>query len=100
MTGQATRLGWKRTLMAGSCFALAFGAFGCAGQVSGLTRLVVGGPSGTGAGSPGPGGTGTPGLGGGGGPGQPTSVTLDSGRSVMRRLNQTEYNNTVHDLLG
>ena len=100
MTGQTNRLGWKRTLMAGSCFAVAFGAFGCTGQVSGPTRSVAGGPSGTGADSPGLGGTGTPGLGGGGGPGQPGSVTLDSGRAVIRRLNHTEYNNTVHDLLG
>ena len=37
---------------------------------------------------------------GGGRAGATTSLTLDSGRTVVRRLNRTEYNFTVRDLLG
>lgn len=108
--------------MVGSCFALAFCAFACTGHVSSANPSdvgAVGPPSGTGAGA-GPGGSGSttggngtgaaPGTGatglaggtgtGGGGSVQPPSLTLDAGRTVVRRLNRTEYNLTVRDLLG
>ncbi len=99
MTGQTTPLGWKRTLMAGSFLALAFGAFACTGRINDIAQSGGGSPTGTGAGAPS-----TTGTGGGSNPPNsttpPTSVKLDSGRTVIRRLNRTEYNNTVHDLLG
>lgn len=42
----------------------------------------------------------TGGSGGTGGTIQPTPLVLDSGRTVLRRLNRTEYTLTVQDLLG
>lgn len=52
------------------------------------------------AGSLGPGVTGAAGATGAGGASGGSSVLTDSGNRVLRRLNRTEYNNTVHDLLG
>jgi len=51
---------------------------------------------GTGAGTGGSSGTGGAGAGTGGS----SALTLDNGRTVIRRLNRTEYNLTVRDLLG
>ncbi|MEP6654231.1 MAG: DUF1587 domain-containing protein, partial [Myxococcales bacterium] len=110
MTGQASHLAWKRTLFVGSCFAMAFGAFACTAYVTrepkpGASPSGGGasGPTGTGATAPNPSGTGSAsGTGGGGPPAPPgvTPLTLDTGRTVIRRLNRTEYNFTVRDLLG
>jgi len=117
------RLGWKRNLIAGACFALAFGAFACTGRIGGIGSTTGGngtgpgvgtggtgpnGGSGTGGSGPATGGTGLNGGSGtgGSGPGQPdspnspNSLTLDAGRTVLRRLNRTEYNLTIRDLLG
>jgi len=86
MTGQASNLAWKRTWLAGSCFALAFGAFACTGQVeSGSAGTTAAGPMATGTAD---------------GPAGAAPLTLDTGRTVIRRLNRTEYNFTVRDLLG
>ena len=103
MTGQASHLASKRTLLAGSCLAMAFGAFACTGRISsggygstdtGLTGSGPSGPSGS-SGPSGPGSTGGTGTTGGSAP-----LTLDGGRTTIRRLNWTEYNLTVRDLLG
>jgi hypothetical protein len=81
---------------------LAFAA-GCTGAIDGTkaggSSNGSNSSSGTGTTSPGgPNGSGgagtTTGTGGG------TAMPLDPGRVTMRRLNQTEYRNTVHDLLG
>ena len=118
MSGQDSDLAWKRTLLAGACLAMAFGAFACTGYVTrepkpGATNSGTGasGPNGTGATAPDPTGTGSTSVTGGGpggsggaaatgGPPQLTPLTLDGGRTVIRRLNRTEYNLTVRDLLG
>ena len=99
MTGQTTRLAWTRTvrtLMAGSYFAMALGALACTGIIS----TGAPGANGKGAGASGPSGAGSTAstvTGGGGRAGATTSLTLDSGRTVVRRLNRTEYNFTVRD---
>lgn len=64
-----------------------------------------GGPQGSGGGSVGPGlsGAGQAATGGAGSTTTqmpPGRASLDPGRVTMRRLNSTEYNNTVRDLLG
>src|SRR5258708_15528443 len=57
--------------------------------------------SGSTTGSPGAGGPGgTTGPGGSGSGTSMPSGTPEPGRVTIRRLNQTEYDNTVHDLLG
>jgi Protein of unknown function (DUF1592)/Protein of unknown function (DUF1588)/Protein of unknown function (DUF1595)/Protein of unknown function (DUF1587)/Protein of unknown function (DUF1585) len=61
---------------------------GCTGWIEGSTGSDIG------TGGPGPGG----GLGQSGGPGPASSV--DPGRVGIHRLNNTEYDNTVRDLLG
>lgn len=107
----------KPTGRSGTCHDLALVMFligsGCTGVAS-LPGGSPGGPSGAGAGQQ-PSGTGNTGAtpaGGGGSsatapiPGksawdQITPTTqLDPGRTVLRRLNNAEYDNTVHDLLG
>src|SRR3954467_69100 len=94
MTSQTTRLACKRTLMAGTCFAMAVGAFACSGNIGG-------GAIETGAGGSRAWGTGSAvGTVTGGQPGGATPLALDTGRAVIRRLNRTEYNFTVRDLLG
>jgi Protein of unknown function (DUF1592)/Protein of unknown function (DUF1588)/Protein of unknown function (DUF1587)/Protein of unknown function (DUF1595) len=71
-------------------------AAGCTADIGGSS-----GPSGTGPGSLGATAGASSGSGGsvsaGGGSAQ---TARDPGRVTMRRLNQTEYDNTVHDLLG
>jgi hypothetical protein len=64
---------------------------GQGGPTTGATRSGSVTSSGSGGGS----GTGGGGSGTGGGP-----VAREPGRVTMRRLNQNEYDNTVHDLLG
>lgn len=71
--------------------------------LSSLTPACVGGIAGgeaAGGAGAGPGAGAAPRgtRGAGGAPG--TSGGLDPGRVTLRRLNRTEYNNTVHDLLG
>ncbi len=63
------------------------------------TMASTGAGAGTSSGAMGGTGGGSgPGSGAGSGVGQP--VAAEPGRVTMRRLNQVEYNNTVHDLLG
>lgn len=89
---------WQRPLLAASCLALALGGAACS---SNAHRGPSGSPgTGTGAAGSDPmsnpsGGTGSASV-----AGQSGSLTLDSGRTVIRRLNRTEYNFTVRDLLG
>lgn len=97
---RAPRHAWKRILLAGSCFAMSFGALGCSSS-SGPQA----GSGSTGAGAAGsdhtpnpPGSSGTSGASGASGASNP--LTLDGGRTVIRRLNRTEYTLTVRDLLG
>jgi hypothetical protein len=68
----------------GPCFALAFGSFACESGGTGSDPAPNT-----------PGGAGT-----GGGTGGVTGLPLDTGRTVIRRLNRTEYGLTVRDLLG
>ncbi|MBC8131425.1 MAG: DUF1595 domain-containing protein, partial [Deltaproteobacteria bacterium] len=68
------------------------GPGGCAGMWGG------GGAGASGTGSASGSGSGTGSAGSGVGPLPP--VVLDPGRTVIRRLNRTEYNFTVRDLLG
>lgn len=98
MTGHASHLlgSIKLTAVSRIAFAMALGAFASTGCASG-------GPgSNGGAGAAGSGPTSNPsgGLGNGGGSGESTALALDTGRTVIRRLNRTEYNLTVRDLLG
>ncbi len=77
-------------------------AIGCTGQLGsggGEDAGQTGGPGGPGA----PGAPGQPGVPGGPGddPGAvPVTKPASFSPAVMRRLNRTEYNNTVRDLLG
>src|SRR5882724_10232818 len=79
---------------------LAFAA-GCTGAIDGGK---AGGSSNgsSGSGTTSPGGLSGNGSGGAGTTTTPggTAMPLDPGRVTMRRLNQTEYSNTVRDLLG
>ena len=80
---------------------LAFAA-GCTGAIDGTK---AGGSSNNSASSSGSGTTSPGGLSGSGGAGATMSpggaaMPLDPGRVTIRRLNQTEYSNTVRDLLG
>ncbi|HLZ09802.1 MAG TPA: DUF1587 domain-containing protein, partial [Chloroflexota bacterium] len=72
---------------------------GCTGAIG-----DPGGQGAPGSGSTRTGGTSGPGSGSGtgstGGTTTGGSVTPEPGRVTIRRLNQTEYDNTVHDLLG
>jgi hypothetical protein len=90
MTGQASHLSGSIKLTSVSriaaCFAVAFGAFACTGYMSDGSAPGSNNPSG--------------GLGTGGKSGESTALTLDTGRTVIRRLNRTEYTLTVRDLLG
>jgi hypothetical protein len=110
MKGHNPHVAWRLDITAVARVALAMGALGCVGQVGNA------GPSGGGSGGNTPAGaagiTGSAGSGtgngsgsagstaGGGGSGQPTPLTLDSGRTTIRRLNRTEFSLTVQDLLG
>jgi len=74
-------------------FLLASGA-GCTGAITDRGMPID--PPGNGGPGVGPGGGA-----GGSGPGvKPGGVPPEPGRVTLRRLNQTEYDNTVHDLLG
>src|SRR4051794_16348041 len=98
MPGQTTRIRWKRTSITGACFALALGALACSGENGHGVTGTIGGAAGA---SSDP--TGAVSSGGAmmaGGSAGATSVTLDAGRTVIRRLNRSEYNFTVRDLLG
>ena len=85
-------------------FALAFPPLAAvAFALAGCTGGDVGALPGSGGGSvgPGPSGAGQAPTGGAGGTTQVVDrAGLDPGRVTMRRLNSTEYNNTVRDLLG
>jgi Protein of unknown function (DUF1592)/Protein of unknown function (DUF1588)/Protein of unknown function (DUF1595)/Protein of unknown function (DUF1587)/Protein of unknown function (DUF1585) len=63
-------------------------SFGCTGKLEGSMAHD---------GTTTPGGTLTP---GGGGPGPTVAANVDPGRVGIHRLNNTEYDNTVRDLLG
>ena len=94
--------------------ALVLGAAGCTGSVGDGNRGAAGGASpegsangsgsgngmpgggGPGGGAPGPGG-GVPGA-GGGTPAE--AVPAQPGHTPLRRLTRSQYNNTIHDLLG
>jgi hypothetical protein len=67
------------------------GATAGSGHSGGSSAGPSGGTSGSSA---------TGGAGGSAGTGAPPPLVLDSGRVVLRRLNRSEYNNTVRDLLG
>jgi len=76
------------------------GAIGTDGAGGGSGNAVTSSGAGTGASSGAAGGlNGGSGLGPGAGSGA-ASVVAEPGRVTMRRLNQVEYDNTVHDLLG
>jgi len=109
MTGHASHLGSikltvvariaaesrTRTLFAGVAMALgALAGTGCAS--GGPAATATGGTGSETTNNP----SGGPGLGTGGGSGESAALTLDTGRTVIRRLNRTEYNLTVRDLLG
>jgi hypothetical protein len=90
----------------GCAVALAIGSVACNGAISneggepGNGSMTGAGGSSSQTGGPGTGGTSTSnppdaGAAGGGAP-----VALDSGRIAIHRLNNLEYDNTVHDLLG
>jgi hypothetical protein len=111
MTGKRPHFVRWPTLTATACITAAMGAFACTGQVGSVpsgTGAHAGSPSGGGTtANPGTGGTtvipggGNTGAGAGaGGMGQLTPLTLDTGRTVIRRLNRTEYTLTIRDLLG
>lgn len=111
MIGQPSHLPWNLKLILGACLATAVGTLACTGHVApeGGSRPGGGGnenppgPPGGGGGLSGnpPGGSGGGAVvGPGGGPGAPTPLVLDSGRTVIRRLNRTEYTLTIRDLLG
>jgi hypothetical protein len=92
---RAPRAAWKRTLLVGVM--MAFGAFagtGCASGGPGGASAIGGAGSDTT--TPPPSG----GFGSGGSSGESAALTLDTGRTVIRRLNRTEYTLTVRDLLG
>src|SRR4051812_14518275 len=70
---------WKRILLAGSCFAMVFGAFACSGSApQGDPGPTGSGTAGSGTTSNPPGGTGN--LGTGGASVGATPLTIDSGR--------------------
>jgi hypothetical protein len=82
-------------------------AAGCTGVIgnpnAGGPQDQPGGSTSTGSGSGstgGPGGTTGPGGTGSTTGTLPPGTTAEPGRVTVRRLNQTEYDNTVHDLLG
>ena len=58
---------------------------------------TVGGTTSSGGSASGSGGAGRSGVGGGG---TTTGGPVDIGFATAARLNQTQYNNTIHDLLG
>ncbi|HEY0715567.1 MAG TPA: hypothetical protein VGF45_22995, partial [Polyangia bacterium] len=80
------------------CLALAWGAAACSGEITQ--------GAGPGSGSPGPGGSSATGAGGTTmprppGPGEkPAEMAVDPGTKGIHRLNATEYNFTVADVLG
>src|SRR5467141_1927951 len=89
----------------GCLLGLVAGCTGAIGNPSGdgpQDRPGAGSTStGSGSGSPGgPGGTSGPGGSGSGTGTLPPGTMAEPGRVTVRRLNQTEYDNTVHDLLG
>src|SRR3954469_19374569 len=102
MTGHALHLPKSIKLTAVSriaaCFAMAFGVFAGAGCASGgAGSNETGGAGSEPTNNPNGGiGVGT----GGGGAGEAAALMLDTGRTVIRRLNRTEYTLTVRDLLG
>lgn len=87
------------TIVARGAIAFVVG-LGCTGQIS----QTVGesgdepGPGGTGPGGTGPGGTGMRGTGAGGMGGMGPGARCQSGPSPLRRLTNTEYENTLGDL--
>jgi hypothetical protein len=96
-----------KTLVRRATFAtLALAGLGCSGTIAGdhgntpggqtPGPVVPGGPPGTGTPVPG----GAPG-GGGGAPSTPAGMfPALPGHTPLRRLTRTQYNNTIHDLLG
>ena len=80
---------WRAAALALGLAAAALG--GCKGQIGGEAGPGGGTPTGSGTA-----GATASGTGGGGG----TSGPLDVGIGTAIRLNNTQYNNTVHDLLG
>jgi hypothetical protein len=93
----------KTVLLVAWAFALALAALtvaGCHG-VGELTSGAAGTGMTSSAGASGAAGTGVSGLAGtGGGAGTGAPLPLVPGRSPLRRLSRTEYDNTVRDLLG
>jgi len=77
--------------------AVLLGTLSCTGILD--SSGGTGGPGSTGTVGSGPGGT--TGPGGTGGPGAgPNAVPTNPGRGEMHRLNSTEYNNSIADVLG
>src|SRR3954471_5106407 len=77
--------------------AVLLGTLSCTGILD--SSGGTGGPGSTGTVGSGPGGT--TGPGGTGGPGAgPNAVPTHPGRGEMHRLNSTEYNNSIADVLG
>src|SRR5882724_7336481 len=97
------QMNWTRWLAQAARTAVAAGCLawmmGCTGQIGPTGQQ--GGP--TGGGSTTVGGTSTTGTATGSGTGTTTGTGTpgtDPGRVTIHRLNRTEYNNTVRDLLG
>jgi hypothetical protein len=91
----------------GCAIALAIGAAACNGAISDEGSNPTGGPGSGAAGSgssptggPGTGGTSVPNPPDAGSAGSGTPAALDVGRISIHRLNNLEYDNTVHDLVG
>lgn len=100
----------KTLLMAGGCFTIVLSS-GCTGKIAQPLSRGAGSPTPTGSqgsgastagAGTGTGGTTTTGTTGSGTPmvTVPTNPPANPGYMVVRRLNATEYNNTVADLLG
>lgn len=71
--------------------AIVFGTVACNGVIGGVGGEPIG---------PGPGGNTPPGTGGAAGGGVTPPNAVDPGTKVLHRLNSTEYNNTIADVLG
>lgn len=100
MTAHASHLhpAWKRTLLAG--LTMAFGAVAGTGCSSGGPGPNASNATGGAGSNPTTNPSGGIGIGTGGSSGESTALALDTGRTVIRRLNRTEYSLTVRDLLG
>ncbi len=90
----AVSMTWHAALALIAFILAAAAVGGCKGQI-GNVGAAGGPPASSGAGT---GGATAPGTAGGGGNG--TTGPLDVGIGTAIRLNSTQYNNTVHDLLG